>query len=262
MSLGSKPAVYQQITPPDLQGQRGHQIDLLNSLFGGSGNGQNPGGMFEQMFGNMSNPTTDLQRQSMGGISKFLNQPAPEQQAFDMSHPALQAILGGKPGQGIMDALQPKFDQNLAQANQQGGRFGSANAVMRSNAINDYNLLGAQAAQQGQQTQLQAANILGVLGGQAGQNPFSRMMGAYGVGQQDANQQDQGTQRRLQMLMQLMGVGQQASLGGPTVKTQDASGGWGQILGSLLGTAAGSFAGGAGAAAGGQIGGKLGGLFG
>lgn len=195
------------------------------------------------MFGNMANPTTDLQRQSMGGISHFLNQPAPEQQAFDMSHPALQAILGGKPGQGIMDALQPKFDQNLAQANQQGGRFGSANAVMRSNALNDYNLLGAQAAQQGQQTQLQAANILGVLGGQAGQNPFSRMMGAYGVGQQDANQQDQGTQRRLQMLMQLLGVGQQASLGGPTVQTQAASPGLLGTIGGILGQGLGAFSG-------------------
>lgn len=231
------------MTPPDLQGQRGHQIDLLNSLFGGSGNGSAPGGMFEQMFGNMSNPTSALQRQSMGGISQYLNQPAPEQQAFDMSHPALQAILGGKPGQGIMDALQPKFDQNLAQANQQGGRFGSANAIMRSNALNDYNLLGAQAAQQGQQTQLQAANILGVLGGQAGQNPFSRMLGAYGVGQQDANQQDQGTQRRLQMLMQLLGVGQQASLGGPTVQTQASSPGLLGALTGILGDAAGGFAG-------------------
>lgn len=254
MSLGSKPATFQQITPPDLQGQRGHQIDLLNSLFS---QGSGAGSQFGQMFGNLGNPSTALQRQSTGGIGQFLNMPAPEQRALDAASPALQGILGSNPGQGIMDALQPRFDRNLAQANQQGGRFGSANAILRSNALNDFNLLGAQAAQQGQQAQLQAAQILGMLGGQAGQNPFQRMLGAYGVGQQEAGQQDQETQRRLQLMMQLLGVGQQAALGGPTVQTQNASGGLGGALGGLLGAGLGSFFGQFGSAAGGKVAGKI-----
>lgn len=248
MSLGSKPAKFEQYTPPDLQGQRGHQINLLNSLFGGSGNGTADvaGGQFAQMFGDLSTPASALQRQSGNGISQFLNQPAPEQRAYDQANPALMSILGSAPGAGIMDALQPHFDRNLALANQQGGRFGSANAVLRSNALNDFNLLGAQAAQQGQQTQLQAANILGVLGGQAGQNPFSRLLGAYGVGQQDAQQADQGTQRRLQILMQLLGVGQQASLGGPTVETKPYDQGWGKNIFDGLVKVGSAFAGGHG----------------
>lgn len=259
MSLGSKPAEYQQLTAPDLQGQRGHQISLLNSLFDQGTGADSP---FGQMFGNMGSAPSALQRQSSMGIGQFLNQPAPEQRAFDQANPALQSILGSNPGAGIMDALRPHFEQNLALANQQGGRFGSANAILKSQAVNDYNLLGAQAAQQGQQAQLQAAQILGVLGGQAGQNPFSRMLGAYGVGQQDAAQQDLGTQRRLQMLMQLLGVGQQAALGGPTVQTKEASPGWGGILGSALGTGLGAMFGGVGAGIGGSIGGKIGGQIG
>jgi hypothetical protein len=177
-----------------------------------------------------------LQRQSTAGISQFLNQPAPEQRALDMSIPALQGILNSKPGAGIMDALQPHFQQNLALANQEGGRFGSANAILRSQALNDYNLLGAQAAQQGQQTQLQAANALQLLSGQAGQNPFARLLGASGVGQQDAQQADVETQRRLQLLGFLMGGAQQAAFGQPYVQNKPAQSGLGASLGGLFGS--------------------------
>lgn len=255
MSLGSKPAQYQPYIPPDVQGIRSQQINLLQSLLGGSQS-------LESVFGSLGSPTSGLQRQSMGGISQYLNQPAPEQRAFDMSQGALQGILGGKPGQGVMDALQPMFDRNLAQADQQGGRFGSGNAIMRSNALNDFNLLGAQAAQHGQDTQLQAAQILGMLGGQAGQNPFSRMMGAYGVGANDAQQGDLETQRRLQLMSMLFGGAQGVAFNNPIVQTQGASPGLGGVLGGLLGTGLGAFAGGAGSAAGGAVGKQIGGWFG
>jgi hypothetical protein len=236
-SLGGKSAQYGQApVPKDLQGFRTGQIDFLNSLFGGGGSG---GAGLEQMFGQLGNPATPLQRQSTAGISQFLNQPAPEQRALDMSIPALQAILGGKPGQGIMDALQPKFQQNLAMADQQGGRFGSANAILRSQAVNDYNLLGAQAAQQGQQTQLQAADALRMLSGQAGQNPFQRLMGASQVGANDATQADTETQRRIQLLGFLMAGGQQAAFGQPYVQYKGAQGsflqGMGNFLASIMG---------------------------
>lgn len=215
-------------------------------------------------FGGLGNQATPLQRQSTNQISQYLNQPAPEQRALDASMPALQDILNSKPGAGIMDALQPHFQQNLALANQQGGRFGSANALLRGQAVNDYNLLGAQAAQQGQQAQLQAANALQMLSGQAGQNPFSRLMGASQVGANDANQQDQETQRRLQLMGFLMGGAQQAGFNVPFVQTKPAQQGFGQSLMGLIGQfgpeALGFLLGGPpGAAAGGAIGGAMGG---
>ena len=230
MALGpallSKRRSSSAVVPSDIGGFRGQNIQLLQALLGLPGDQSRLGQTFsggpqqrlEQFFGPLGSPQTDLQRQSAGGISQFLNQPAPEQRALETSLPALQGILGSAPGAGIISALQPQFERNLSLANQQGGRFGSANAIMRSRALEDFNLLGAQAAQQGQQSQLQAAQVLGMLGGQAGQQPFERLLGAAGVGGQQAQQADIGTQRVLQLLQGLLGVGQQATLGLPVVQ--------------------------------------------
>lgn len=160
----------------------------------------------------------------------------PEMQALQVSLPMLQNILNGRPGQGVIDALQPQFQRNLATANQQGGRFGSGNAILRSRAVDDFNLLGANAAQQGQQLQLQAANALAMLSGQAGKAGFERS--------------DLENQRRIQLLSQALG----GSLSQPWVQTQAASQGWGGILTSLLGTGLGALTGGAGSALGGAAG--------
>lgn len=222
------------------QGQAG---DLLKQLLQGN----------TSFYGNLGSPSTGLQRQATGGIDQFLNQPAPEQRALDISLPALQNILNGTPGQGVMDALQPQFQRNLATANQQGGRFSSGNAILRSRAVEDFNLLGANAAQQGQQTQLQAAQMLAMLSGQAGQNPFQRLTQAYGIGQQGAEQQDLETQRRIQLLSQALG----GSLSAPWMQTRAASPGLGGILATLAGTALGSLAGPMGAALGAKIGGSI-----
>jgi hypothetical protein len=202
-----------------------------------SGGGQDA---MNKIFGNMGSPSTPLQQQSTNQISQFLNQQAPEQRALEQASPMLQNILNSKPGAGVMDALQPHFQTNLAIANDQGGRFGSSNAILKSQAVNDYNLLGAQAAQQGQQTQLQAGNMLGMLSGQAGQNPFQRLMGGYGIGAQGAGQQDIGTQRMLQMLGTLMGGAQQASFNVPYGQTSPAQGGLFQGLGNMFGSLLGS----------------------
>lgn len=231
MSLGSKSAQYSQPIPKDVQGIRGQQIDLFSKLFGGQG-----ADALSSIFGPMGNPATPLQRQSTNQISQFLNQPAPEQRALDASMPALQDILNSKPGQGVMDALQPHFQQNLAMANEQGGRFGSSNAILKGQAVNDYNLLGAQAAQQGQQTQLQAANALQMLSGQAGQNPFARLLGGAQAGQNDANQADQGTQRMLQLMSMLMGGAQQSAFNIPFTQTKPAQQGLGSSLMGLFGS--------------------------
>lgn len=237
MSLKAKPATYKQVQP---QGRSG---DILSQLLGG-----NTG-----FYGNLGSPTTGLQRQSTDALSHFLDQPAPEQRALDTAMPAIQNILNGNPGQGVIDALQPQFLRNLATANQTGGRFSSGNAILRSRALEDFNLLGANAAQQGQQTQLQAADVLRMLSGQAGQNPFDRLTAAYGIGTQGAQQQDLETQRRIELLSQALG----GALSQPYTQTQAASPGWGGLWGTLGGTLLGSFLGPIGAGLGGRIGGKV-----
>jgi hypothetical protein len=50
----------------------------------------------------------------------------------------------------------------------------------------------------------------------AGQNPFDRAQGAFQTGSQYAGQLDVETQRRLQLLMQLLSTMQSATLGAPT----------------------------------------------
>ena len=258
--MGSRPT--QALVPPDLQGTRQNQIALLNYLLGfgtmpGTGGGggspglgtpadrlaNNPIGLFGQagmaaggqrgpqanaflggvdplarlqsFFGTLGMPQSDLQRQTNTGISQFLNQPAPEQRALNVAMPGLQEILQGG---------GPQFERDLSLANQQGGRFGSANAIMRGEAFR--NLFNARD---------QAAQTLGMLSQAAGQNPFQRLLGGYGIGQAGAQQADIETQRRLQLLMQLLGVGQQTAFNVPITQGQSFL----DQLGQLGGIAAG-----------------------
>ena len=187
----------------------------MGDAFNFGGSGADATNRLESFFGKLGVAPTALQRQTGDAIGQFLKMPAPEQRAMDISLPALQNILNGKPGQGVIDALQPSFDRNLASANAQGPRFGSANAILRSRAVDDFNLLGAQAAQQGQTQQMNAAQTLGLLAQAAGQNPFQRQMQGYGIGSAQANQADIETQRRLQILLQMLGTAQSATLGLP-----------------------------------------------
>lgn len=191
----------------DLKGIRQNQIDLLGQLL-------KPGGWknLEQYFGPLTGPVSGLNRQADGG-----NTMAPEQRALQLSQPMLENIINGKPGQGVMDALQPDFLRNLSTANQQGGRFSSGNEILRSRAVEDFSKLGAQAAQQGQQTQLQAADMLRLLSGQAGE------------------QGDLENQRRIQLMGLLLGGGQGVAFGPGTPQ-----GGIGNQLLTLLGTLLGS----------------------
>lgn len=211
--------------PEDLAGMRQANIQLLMQLLGfpqGGGGGQATGtGILGQLlrkfgqsgplgggdplarlqafFGPLGVPQNDLQRQSAGGISQFLNQPAPEQRALDIALPGLQEILSGG---------GPQFERDLSLANQQGGRFGSANAILRGEALR--NLYGQRN---------QAAQTLGMLSQSAGQNPFARLLGAGEFGGQLAGQADIQTQRVLSILMNLLGVSQQASFNVPTTQS-------------------------------------------
>lgn len=174
--------------------------------------------------------------QGADALGNMLRQPTPEQRALDTSLPALQSMLTG---------TGPQFEQDLSLANQQGGRFGSSNALLRGEAFrNLYNLRN------------QVAQTIGLLGQGAGQANRGLATQAFGVGQQQAQQGDLETQRRIQVLMQLLGAGQQAAFNVPIQQNQ----GLFQQLAPLLGAAAGAYLGGpGGAATGNQFGRQLGG---
>ena len=73
----------------------------------------------------------------------------------------LQALAGQNSGEAITRALQPMFQQGLAQANMTGGRFGSANALQREAALNNYNMNASNAMQRGVDQQIAAGSALG-----------------------------------------------------------------------------------------------------
>lgn len=80
---------------------------------------------------------------------------------------ALSQLAQNNPGQGIIQALQPSFQNNLAAADQVGGRFGTSNALGRQQATNAFNQTAQQALQQGATQQMQAASSLGGLANDA-----------------------------------------------------------------------------------------------
>jgi len=202
--------------PKDLQGLRSGQLQLLQSLLQPGGQG------IRNFFGELGSPQTDLQRQSVGGISQFLNQPSPEMRALETTRPILEGMLTG---------TGPQFERDISLANQQGGRFSSGNAIMRGEAFrNLFNLRN------------QTAQTLGMLSGQAGQADFSRLLGGFGVGQQQAQQADIGTQRLLQLLQGVLGTAQQTAFNLPITQGQNlpsaiGQGGFGiaQLLALLQG---------------------------
>jgi len=189
MPLGAVKAAFQPgepkaLVPQDIRGLRHQQLGYL----------LNPNS-FLQTLGGLGSPQSGLQMQGADALGTMLRQPTPEQRALDISLPALQSMLTGS---------GPQFEQDLALANQQGGRFGSANAILRGEAYkNLYNMRN------------QVAQTLGLLSGGAGQANRGLAGQAFGVGQQQAQQMDIETQRRLQILMQLLGVGQQTSFNLP-----------------------------------------------
>lgn len=159
------------------------------------GMGGDPSQRVESVFGPLVSP---LQRQAMDAASHYLNQPLPQQRALE----ALYGQMATNPGQGVMDALQPRYQQNLATARQSGARFGSGTAVREAQAANDYNLLSAQALQQGVTQQQEAAKTINLM--------------AQGIQETWANAAalgDTETQRRLQILLSMLQTIQGATFG-------------------------------------------------
>ena len=185
------------LVPKDIRGIRQQQIGYL----------QDPQS-FLRLLGGLGSPQSGLQMQGADALGAMLRQPTPEQRALDISLPQLQQMLTG---QG------PQFERDLSLANQQGGRFGSGNAVLRGEALrNLFNM------------RTQVAQTLGLLSQGAGEANRGLAGQAFGVGQQQAGQMDLETQRRLQVLMQLLGVGQQTAF---NVPIQQSPGLFQQLLG-------------------------------
>lgn len=246
------------LVPPDLQGLRQQQIQLLSSLLGlgapaqnipGSvqfrdrnalfsmpghaaqwaqkngtpAQGGNPGDALTQLLGSLSPFSAGKQGANGMGVSQFMNQPSPEQRAMDVAMPGLQEILNGG---------GPQFERDLSVANSQGGRFGSANAILRGEAFRHLT-----------NNRTQAAQTLGLLS-----------QGAGAGQQRQVDFADMDIQRRIQILMHLLGVAQQSTLGLPVVANDKA--GFGDFLKTLVG------AGTALSGLGGGLGGLLGGMGG
>ena len=206
--FGSTPTATQGV-PPQLQGMQQSQIDMLQRLLSGGGQGNALSGI-SGAFGNLGVPQSDLQRQSVGGISQFLNQPSPEMRALNISMPAINEMLTG---------TGPQFERDIGMANQQGARFGSGNAIMRGEALrNLFNMRN------------QTMNTLGMLSGQAGKSDFERLLGGFDIGKQQAQQGDIGLQRLLQLFGGLTGLRQQM-VGGLPITQQP---GFGTQLGQGL----------------------------
>lgn len=191
---------------------------------------------FLKTLGGLGSPQSGLQMQGADAIGSLLRGPTPEQRAFDISLPQLQSMLTG---------TGPQFERDLSLANQQGGRFGSANEILRGEAFkNLYNMRN------------QVAQTLGLLGQGAGQAQRGLAGQAFGIGQQQAQQGDIETQRRLQILMQLLGVGQQTAF---NVPIQQSPGFFQQLLGVAAPLAGFALGGPLGGAIGGAVGGAAGG---
>ena len=206
--------------PPDLAGARGSQIGMLQGLLPNQGQLQSGGALDNLMkaFGNLGVPQTDLQRQGAGNMSQMMNANAPGS--------AMNVL------QGMLTGTGPQFERDIAGANQQGQRFGSANEILRGEALrNLFNM------------RTQTAQTMGALN-----------QGGFGMGSQQAAQGDIGLQRLLNLFGGLTGMRQQSTMELPITQTPNTM----QSLGGGLSNFAGllPFLGGGVGGGGGQGGGN------
>lgn len=130
------------------------------------------------------------------------------------ANPFLQQLLQQNPGDQFAAAYTPQFQKNLDLANLQGSRFGSANALQRGQAVNDFGMLAQQAHQQGVNQQLNAADLMN----QAAQANVLNQLQGTGLGLQQGqlnqNAAQMQTQNQLNAAGQLGGFNQQGAIAG------------------------------------------------
>lgn len=139
----------------------------------------------------------------------------------------LQQLAGQNSGEAITRALEPMFQQGLAQANMTGGRFGSANALQREAALNNYNMNASNAMQRGVDQQIAAGSALGNI--DLGFN--TNQLGARGQDTQaaiaSANNRLQGGTTGLNAQLSALGLAQtgQQGLDDATIRALSSLGG-------------------------------------
>lgn len=289
MGLSNEPQVTQvDPTNPQLKPLQGNISDFLGGLF--QNPGQNPFGALTSPLQGLSTGGIQQFLSQPSPEQQTLQQVQPALQAMLNGQPMQNPFgdLGAvNQAQNIISAMQPQFEQNLETslgmaANRapsvQNSAFGRDVGNITNRALQDFNLMSQQALMQGlglqqqgqqsalnfmlganqqaQQGALGAGGLLGQLAGQAGQNPFQRLLGAGQLG----NTFTQGAVNpTLQMLLGGMGFAQPQPL--DTV-VQEGGGGLGGFLGGLAGMGLGSFLGPIGSGLGRTVGEKLGGTFG
>jgi hypothetical protein len=209
--LGGGQGQFSTGAPGNLAGAQNSQLNLLNSLLPQNQGQGNALSSIQNYFGNLGVPQTDLQRQSAGGISQFLQAGSPAMQAQNEGFKSLEAIMN--------PATSLQFQQGLSLANQPGQRFSSGNEILRAQALTNQQGLAMQAAQ--------AAGMLGNAQlGQFGQG--------FGVGTQQAQQGDVNLQRLLSLFGGLFGARQQMVGGLPITQQPPLGQQLGQFGGGLM----------------------------
>jgi hypothetical protein len=184
---------YRNIGQTNYGGAAGSAFGQAGDMFKGVG-GAN-------YFGGAQNAFNELANGNFFGNAEGVFNRLEGYNPFQAAQTSMEGILGTNPGMQGMDALRPLLDRNLAAANQEGGRFGSANAILRSRAVDDNNLLAANMYQRGVDQQIGAAGQYGQMGNSLIGARQAAGQGLLGVGQGRMQQQTNAAQGQL-------GVGQ------------------------------------------------------
>jgi hypothetical protein len=184
---------YRNIGQTNYGGAAGSAFGQAGDMFKGVG-GAN-------YFGGAQNAFNELANGNYFGNAEGVFNRLEGYNPFGAAQQSMEGILGTNPGMQGMDALRPLLDRNLAAANQEGGRFGSANAILRSRAVDDNNLLAANMYQRGVDQQIGAAGQYGQMGNSLIGARQAAGQGLLGVGQGRMQQQTNAAQGQL-------GVGQ------------------------------------------------------
>jgi hypothetical protein len=190
---GEANQAYRNIGSTNFGGAASGAFGQAGDMFQGVG-GQNLFGGAQQGFNQLANG------QYFNGAEGAFNR-LENYNPFGAAQGSMEQILASNPGMQGMAALQPLLQRNLAAANQEGGRFGSANAILRSRAVDDNNMLAAQMYQRGVDQQIGAAGQYGQMGSSLLGARAAAGQGLLGVGQGRMQQQTNAAQGQL-------GVGQ------------------------------------------------------
>jgi hypothetical protein len=190
---GEANQAYRNIGSTNFGGAASGAFGQAGDMFQGVG-GQNLFGGAQQGFNQLANG------QYFNGAEGAFNR-LENYNPFQAGQSSMEQILASNPGMQGMAALQPLLQRNLAAANQEGGRFGSANAILRSRAVDDNNMLAAQMYQRGVDQQIGAAGQYGQMGSSLLGAKAAAGQGLLGVGQGRMQQQTNAAQGQL-------GVGQ------------------------------------------------------